>query len=80
MVYYSNKIPQGNVRAEGMHVQCDECSNDVTTNVKWFIEGVWAGFMGKPLVGKRTYYHVCPICQNLIQQLTKSQVDALRAR
>lgn len=78
MVYYSNKMPQGDVAATGRQFHCGSCTNDITSAVKWFIDGPWMGFLGVPLVGKKKYFHVCPICGELLEELTKAQVDALK--
>ena len=79
MVYYTSKTPQGDVNARGMKLNCPSCANDVTTKVRWFMEGPWMGFMGKPVVGKKDFYHVCPVCGARLEQLTRAQVDALKA-
>lgn len=78
MAYYTSKVPQGDVNAKGMRVDCPSCANSVTTKVRWFMDGPWMGFMGKPLVGKKEYYHVCPTCGVRLEQLSRAQVDALK--
>jgi len=77
-VYFSSKTPQGEVRAKGRQLTCSTCANQVTTTIKWFIDGPWMGFMGVPLVGKKRYFHQCPICSELLEELTKAQVEAVK--
>ncbi len=35
-------------------------------------------FMGVALVGKKRYFHECSICSELLEVLTKAQVDAAK--
>lgn len=79
MVYFTSKIPQGDISARGSNVECPQCSNQVTTKIRWYIQGPWVGFAGVPLAGRRSYYHVCPVCSSAIEELTKAQVSALKA-
>jgi endogenous inhibitor of DNA gyrase (YacG/DUF329 family) len=78
MVYFTSKTPQGDVKAKGMTVDCPTCANTVTTKVRWYMDGPWMGFMGKPLAGKKEFFHVCPICGDRLEQLSRAQVEALR--
>jgi hypothetical protein len=36
------------------------------------------GFHGRPACWKMRYFHQCPICSELLEELTKAQVEAVK--
>ena len=63
-------------------IDCPNCDNEAEHQVYEDYYGPQIGiiFMKKPLISKKRYFLVCPICGNVNKQISKEQVKSLKKK